>query len=221
MTTLHDLREELLEHAWTLEEQEALSMKALLETVQAEGAEQEITRLKGEGLLKVDGERVELTPQGRTQARHVVRANRLASRLLTDLLELAPSLVESQACRLEHAISPLLADSLCTLLGHPPTAPDGAMIPRGACCESARTEITPAVHPLTELELGADGRITFIRPRFPERLSQLSSLGLIPGVSVRLTQRQPSVVLAMGESTLALDRDVARDIFVKPGRAQD
>ena len=216
MTGFHDLREEVLERIWTLAEQEAATLPALLEIVPGEAVEEEVRRLTEEGLVRREAQALKLTDAGRTLARHVVRANRLASRLLADILEVPATLVESQACRLEHAISPMLADSLCTLLGHPPVAPDGAPIPPGPCCQSARMEITPAVLPLTDLALGASGRITFIRPRFPERLNQLSSLGITPGTQVRLNQRQPSVVLKVGETAVALDRDVARDIFVKP-----
>ncbi|MDH4247079.1 MAG: metal-dependent transcriptional regulator [Deltaproteobacteria bacterium] len=216
MSGYHDLREEVLERIWTLSEQDAATLPALLELVPGNHVEAEVLKLSEDGLVRQDHQTLTLTQAGRTLARHVVRANRLAARLLSDILEVPNTLVESQACRLEHAISPMLADSLCTLLGHPPVAPDGAPIPPGPCCQSARTEITPAVLPLLDLLLGASGRITFIRPRFPERLSQLSSLGITPGATVRLSQRQPSVVLKVGETALALDQDVARDIFVKP-----
>ncbi|MBI4081816.1 MAG: ferrous iron transport protein A [Candidatus Lambdaproteobacteria bacterium] len=51
---------------------------------------------------------------------------------------------------------------------------------------------------------------------FAARMGQLSALGLVPGTTVRLRQRQPSVIVELGESTLALDSEVADDIFVKP-----
>jgi DtxR family Mn-dependent transcriptional regulator len=117
---------------------------------------------------------------------------------------------------LEHAISPELADSLCTLLGHPPASPAGEPIPRGACCQVYKNGVQPVVRQLPELELGARGRITFIHPRFSQRLEQLSGFGLVPGTDIRLKQHHPSVVVDVGETTLALDTDVACDIFVKP-----
>jgi len=43
----------------------------------------------------------------------------------------------------------------------------------------------------------------------------LSSLGVIPGTSVRLKQRHPSYVIQVGETTIALDADLARNIFVR------
>jgi len=223
-TNMHNVREEVLEHIWRLEEggrtgNQPVTEGVLVESVAAsgpQGAREELQRLEAEGLVRSSQGSLTLTEQGRVLARHVVRANRLAATLLTDLLELPGTLVETYACRLEHAINPLLADRLCTLLGHPPTAPDGNAIPPGACCQSARTELSPAVHALTGLDVGSEGRVTFIRSRAPERLNQLSALGLMPGMQVRLTQRHPTVVLQVAESTIALEHDVAHDIYVKP-----
>ena len=213
---LHDLGEEILEAAWIQAEGGPEACTALRDRFEAAQVQTEFERLTGEGLLRHDGDAHALTTSGRQRARHVVRANRLAARLLADVLELPPSLIEGQACRLEHAIGPLLADTICTLLGHPPTAPDGRPIPPGGCCGAAHRVLAPAVVPLLELKLGATGRVTFIRPRIKETLEQLADLGLLPGAQVRLRQHYPSVVLDIGETSLALDKDVARDIYVKP-----
>jgi len=212
----HDIREELLEQTWNLSEDGESSLALLKERAGGEECAETIEQLCSEGLLSVVDHDVCLTDRGREVASHVVRANRLAARLMTDLLELPGGLIEKHACRLEHAISPQLADSLCTMLGHPPTAPDGRAIPRGKCCESLRVEVGAVVRQLGELEPGEGGRITFIHPRFIERLNSLSVLGIVPGTDIHLKQRHPSVVVEVGETTLALDRDVARDIFVKP-----
>jgi DtxR family Mn-dependent transcriptional regulator len=212
----HDIREELLEQAWNLSEDGNSSLAALKERAGGEQCNDTLDELCRQGLLSVVADEVCLTDRGREAASHVVRANRLAARLMTDLLELPGDLIEEHACRLEHAISPELADSLCTILGHPPTAPNGRAIPRGRCCESLRAQVGAVVRQLCELEPGEGGRITFIHPRFAQRLDSLSVLGIVPGTDIRLKQRHPSVVVEVGETTLALDRDVARDIFVKP-----
>ena len=72
------------------------------------------------------------------------------------------------------------------------------------------------VRPLPLLGLGEVGRITLIHTRYADRLDQLSSLGLVPGVDARLKQRFPAVVIEVDQTTLALDADVAKEIFVKP-----
>jgi len=209
---LHDPREEILEAIWRLEEESDLHVSAL--AARLPQAREELPRLEGEGLLSIAGDDLLMTEKGRRIARHVIRANRLAARLMADVLELPPDFIEKQACRLEHAIDATLADSLCAFLGHPPTAPDGRAIPPGASCGAE--DIEPAIMPLHQVELGRSCRVTFIHPREKGSLAQLSALGLTPGTVIRFRQRSPSVVVDVGETTLALDGAVARNIFVKP-----
>lgn len=221
----HDLREEIMERVWNLQEDEGASAAALVHELDGIGGPGqvmgEISRLVSEGLVRERDGRLGLTANGEEIARHVVRAHRLAARLLTDLLELPPSVIESHACRLEHAIAPELADSLCTLLGHPPTAPNGRPIPRGGCCTRMQRETGAAVFPLPSLPLGAPARIVFIHPRRSGRLDQLATLGLVPGTDIRLRQTRPALVVEVGETTLAMDAQVAEDVYVKhaPGAA--
>ncbi len=212
---LHDIREEILELFWIREERGEHDGRVPLEQFDSAEVQRECERLLDTGLLQRGSVGLALTPAGRGRARHVVRANRLAARLLSDLLELPPAVIELHACRLEHAIGPMLADRICSFLGHPPTAPDGRPIPPGACCGDTAEALRPAVVPLTELALGATGRVTFIRPRRRESIDQLSAMGLMPGIEVRLRQRRPSVVADIGETSLALDAEIARDIYVK------
>jgi DtxR family Mn-dependent transcriptional regulator len=73
----------------------------------------------------------------------------------------------------------------------------------------------PLVIPLEELGLGENGRIVFIAPRSHQRLDRLSTLGIVPGSILRMHQKNPSYVLQIGETTLALDSEVVRDIYVK------
>ena len=63
--------------------------------------------------------------------------------------------------------------------------------------------------------MGQTARVVYIVPREAERLVRLSSLGLIPGVELRLVQRRPATVVAMGETTLALQSDIAGEIYVR------
>ncbi|HBO70108.1 MAG TPA: hypothetical protein DD658_08275 [Deltaproteobacteria bacterium] len=58
-------------------------------------------------------------------------------------------------------------------------------------------------------------RIVFITPKSKKRLEKLSSLGIVPGSRIRLLQRKPSFVLQIGETTIAVDRDITDEIFVK------
>lgn len=173
----------------------------------------ELARL---GLVRLDdGANVELTPQGDLKARAVVRRHRLAERLLTDLLDLGEGEAESQACEFEHILSPEATDSVCTLLGHPPTCPHGKAIPPGDCCAGFQKTVKPLVTGLLTLPIGARARIVFVAPRFHERMDRLAAFGVVPGSEFRLRQKAPSFVLELGETTIAVDSEIAGEIYVK------
>jgi DtxR family Mn-dependent transcriptional regulator len=174
-----------------------------------------LASLEGEGLVRLDGAAVTLTDEGERRARGVVRRHRLAERLFKDLLAVSEKTMESQACEFEHILSPEATDSVCTLLGHPPTCPHGKPIPPGDCCGSYQKTVRPLVTGLASFELGARARIVFIAPKFHDRMDRLAALGVVPGSEVRLHQRAPSYVIEVGETTIALDPEIAGEIFVK------
>ncbi len=171
--------------------------------------------LERQELIRLDDGRVTLTPEGESRARSVVRRHRLTERLFRDLLQLSDSQTESQACELEHILSPEATDSVCTLLGHPPTCPHGKPIPPGECCAASQKALRPFVTGLPAFDLGVAGTIAFIAPKVHDRMDRLASLGILPGSPIRLRQRSPSYVIEVGETTIALDPEIARDIFVK------
>jgi DtxR family transcriptional regulator, Mn-dependent transcriptional regulator len=178
------------------------------------GAE-DFRSLAGMGLVRVDGDQVTLTESGSVRARGVIRRHRLAERLFRDLLDLSEGAAESQACEFEHILSPEATDSVCTLLGHPPTCPHGKSIPPGDCCSAAHRSVQSLVTGLPHFPIGETGRIVFIAPRFHERMDKLAALGVVPGSEVRLHQRSPAYVLDIGETTVAIDAEIAGEIFLK------
>jgi DtxR family Mn-dependent transcriptional regulator len=181
-----------------------------------DAARADLEALAGEGLLTLEAATVRLTAAGEARARDVVRRHRLTERLFKDLLAVSESTMEDQACELEHILSPEATESVCTLLGHPPTCPHGRSIPPGACCGAFQKTLRPLVTGLRHFELGATGRIVFIAPKFHDRMDRLAALGVIPGSELRLHQRSPSYVIEIGETTIALDPEIAGEIFVKP-----
>jgi len=42
-------------------------------------------------------------------------------------------------------------------------------------------------------------------------------LGILPGVSIQVVQKFPSYVLKIGHSQIAMDEEMARDVFIRPG----
>jgi len=207
--------EEALELLWVLEEEEKGGLKRFKGCSDDEGIEETITELQKRGLITVDGEEVRFTPEGREIARGVVRRHRLAERLFADVFEMKEEYIHEDACRMEHILSKELTDSVCTFLGHPPTCPHDKPIPRGECCKKYRVNVEPLVVRLADFEVGQKGRIVYIVPSDPSRLNRLNSIGINAGSTLKLLQKWPSVVLQVDETTVAIDIDIAKEIFVK------
>ena len=210
-----DRIDEILELIWTLRERGVSDLDQLLENTQ-DGEVKSILRMMiRDGLFEMEGNRMVLKEKGEERARELIRRHRLTERLLTEVFEMSEEEVEEEACKLEHILSPNVTESVCTFLGHPPTCIHGKPIPRGECCRKFKREMRPLVIPLEELGLGDQGRIVFIAPKSHQRLDRLSTLGIIPGSTVRMHQKNPSYVLEIAETTLALDREIVKDIYVK------
>ena len=207
--------EELLELIWTMREKGVSDLDQLLETTPDVEANHILRLMIKDDLFDVDGKRVVLKERGEEKAREIIRRHRLTERLLSEIFEMSEEEVEEEACKLEHILSPGVTESVCTFLGHPPTCIHGKPIPRGECCAKFKKEMKPLVIPLDELGLGEEGRIVFIAPKSHQRLDRLSTLGIVPGSIVRMHQKNPSHVLQIGETTLALDKDIVKDIYVK------
>lgn len=207
--------DEALELLWILNEDGHQDFNRFRLSSEDDEVDAVIHVLKTEGLVVIPGDNIQFTDKGRAQAKALIRRLRLAERLFTDVFEMKGDTVITDACRMEHILSKELTDSVCTFLGHPQTCPHGKPIPRGECCKKYKVEVEPVVTRLSEFEVGSRGRITFIVPAKPSRLSKLNSLGITAGSVVRLLQRNPSYVIQIDETTVALDPEIAKEIYVK------
>lgn len=210
--------EEILEFVWTQREAGKNSIAELLNIDEVKEAKADMAALQSlqtDGLIHINGDAITLTQKGERLAEATIRRHRLAERLLTEVLEIEDVVLEESACSFEHSLSPIVTDSICTLLGHPPTCPHGLPIPRGECCKKFKVDVKPLVQPLKDMEIGQSGRIVFIIPSSHSRLDRLGSLGIVPGSIIRLHQKRPSFVIEIGETTLAIDYDITKEIYVK------
>jgi DtxR family Mn-dependent transcriptional regulator len=174
------------------------------------GSDEGVLRMQTDGLIEVLDGKVHLTEEGSSRARDITRRHLLAERLFADVLDLKE--YEEDACRFEHAISPGVEEAICTFLGHPPTCPHGRPIPRGKCCKLYARKLQPLVQSLRDMEVGKSAKVLFINAPAMDRLA---SIGLVPGAEIRLSQKKPSYVIDIDETTMAIDEDIARGIFVK------
>lgn len=210
------LIDELLEIVWLLKEEENNTYDSLLKSQHKKGlvikALEEAVKRE---LVKKEGNKIDFTPEGESQAKEIIRRHRLAERLFSEVFGLKESDYESTACSFEHILEPEVTESICTFLGHPPTCPHGKPIPKGQCCLRNHKEMKPLVVPLTELGLGEKGGIVFITPKYHSRLDRLNILGVCPGQVIHLHQKSPSFVIKVDETEIALDKEIAKEIYVK------
>ncbi|MHC4075111.1 MAG: metal-dependent transcriptional regulator [Planctomycetota bacterium] len=172
-----------------------------------------IDELESEDMVDLSAEdsKIRLTARGADYGRRIIRAHRLAERLLYDVLG---GDFESGACEFEHMVTPELVDSICILLGHPKTCPHGSPIPQGQCCKESRRTAKSSVIPLVELEVGQSARVAYINCKSDQQLHKIDSLCIRPGVIATLHQRYPTYVVECEGSNIAMDEQIASNICV-------
>jgi DtxR family transcriptional regulator, Mn-dependent transcriptional regulator len=72
------------------------------------------------------------------------------------------------------------------------------------------------VRPLASLALGARGTIVDLSRHNPDRADRLAALGVTPGARVTVLQTFPGIVFLCDQTELAIERDVAEAILVRP-----
>jgi DtxR family Mn-dependent transcriptional regulator len=175
-----------------------------------------IADLSESGLVRRNGSTIELTSKGNRRAQQIVRRHRLAEVLFHQVLELPMDETEQTACRLEHVLSAAATEAVCSFLGHPPQCPHGLPIPPGDCCRKLVTKVPPLLGRLSDLSAGRQATVILVAPVEKEGLEQLTDLGIYPGVTVSIRQHRPALVVEVDHTTLAIDTEIARRIFVRP-----
>lgn len=204
---MSDQAEELLHKLWVEKERTGAARLA-----EPEGA----TELERLGLAERKEGYVVLTSAGEERARNVVRRHRLAERLIEDVTDVHGRGANEQSCQFYHHVHAGVEDVICSLLGHPRFCPHGEPIPPGPCCESAsREKQAGVVVALSETAAGDEGEIAYLNTTDPSSFQKLLSLGLMPGARIRVLQRFPSFVVRVGEGQVALDREIAAQIFIR------
>ena len=207
--------EELSEEIWALTEMGENRYERVAGGSKIPGAEHVIEEMRRRDLVALEGAAVSLTPAGGELARSIVRRHRLAEMLFSQVFALSEDISNSTACEVEHILSEGVTDSVCAFLGHPPLCPHGKSIPPGKCCDVFKQDLQPLVVRMMDLRVGETGKVVFIKPLTHGRLDRIGTLGLIPGAVLRLKQKRPTVVLDIGQTTVAIDREIADEVYVR------
>jgi DtxR family Mn-dependent transcriptional regulator len=213
---IHAPADEVLERLWyASEETRTVTRPADLGIEMADAELRGAIDMLIEGGWISNGSGYRLSQSGEQRARGIVRRHRLAEVLFVQALGTDLHDAEISACEMEHMLSEAVVDRVCAFLGHPPACPHGKPVPDGDCCRVFSTRVEPLIRRVTELPVGTTASIAYIAPKTLSRIDRLAAFGIVPGSEIRLIARNPSCVIACGASTIALDDDIGREIYVR------
>lgn len=156
---------------------------------------------------------ITLTERGRRLALEVLRHHRLLELYLVEALDVPWDRVHDEAEVLEHAISEELEELIAAKLGDPSHDPHGDPIPtKEGGVEEGATD------PLDSLAPGQRGTFTRVSDSQPEMLRHLAELGIGPGDSFEVIERQPfggPIVARFGEQVHSLGSELAAAMRVE------
>jgi DtxR family transcriptional regulator, Mn-dependent transcriptional regulator len=180
-----------------------------------------VRRMTGYGMVRMNRRKeIELTPVGRRAAEAIVRRHRIMERWLTDGLGLDWVTADTEAARLEHAVSEVVEKRLYEVLGRPATCPHGNPIP-------GHSKPLPKEVRLANLKPGARAvvsRVSEVAEReAPLLLAYLHERTLVPGREIALLEVDGvggTLRIKAAEHEVTLSRDTAGKLWVVPTRTK-
>jgi DtxR family Mn-dependent transcriptional regulator len=175
-----------------------------------------VKRLSEMGLIEhVPYRGVQLTAQGRRAALKMIRRHRVLELYLTRYLQYNWDDVHGEAERLEHAVSDDLIERMAAALGDPRYDPHGDPIPT-ASGDIEETELMP----LSEATVGNELELRQVGTQDPARLRYFAEQGLVPGVRVLVTDRQPfngptTILLPVSGTARVVGRELAQQLWCR------
>jgi DtxR family transcriptional regulator, Mn-dependent transcriptional regulator len=180
-----------------------------------------LRRMTRDGMVRMNAHKeIELTAKGRRAAEAIVRRHRIMERWLTDGLGLDWVTADTEAARLEHAVSEVVEKRLYEVLGRPGTCPHGNPIPGHS--KAAPNEIR-----LTNLDAGARASVTRVSEvaerEAPLLLAYLHERRLVPGREIAVLEVDGvgrTLRIRAGKRALTLSHDTAAKLWVVPTRTK-
>jgi DtxR family Mn-dependent transcriptional regulator len=156
-----------------------------------------------------------LTPEGEKAALEIVRHHRLIELFLHEILGYSWDEVHEEAERLEHVISEDMERRMATVLGNPVRDPHGHPIPTQELTIPTMTDM-----PMTKLRKGEEAVVERVQDTDSELLRYLDSLGLRPGLRVKVVNYVPfdqtlHVQIDEQQEVVVLGPRITRQIFVE------
>src|SRR2546426_3260262 len=171
-----------------------------------------LRRLKKDGLVRVQGGEVSLTPTGRKIARKLTLRHHLIERMLAEIFGMEWYKVHDEAERLEHAVSPDFEAKLLAKLGRGGACPHGNL----SELESPVSRRRRGLLLLSQAEAGKRYRVSGIYERDRHLLEFLEARGIRPGAELGLVERNYDKTLSIRTpaGAVVLGRPAADKIWV-------
>jgi DtxR family Mn-dependent transcriptional regulator len=183
-------QEDYLKAIWELVQEEHAPISARLAEdlgVTPPAVTAALKRMTRGGYLRVRRTgQIELSQKGQEIAEHLVLRHRLAEKLLTDVIGLEWTRAHEEAERLEHGISPEVANLLLQRFGRDARCPHG--VPLFGGMQKLRRK-HGAVR-LSEAEVGHNYEVLRVYEKDPHFLEFLVNFDLRPGARLRVHQRE-------------------------------
>ena len=159
---------------------------------------------------------VELTPEGRDVAVHMVRRHRILEMFLATELDYAWDEIHDEAEVLEHAVTDRFIDRVDEKLGHPTHDPHGDVIPSHDGAVTA-----PSAFPLADVTASGLVRVARVSDEDPRILRLLDRHGIGPGSLLRVlpgpSSRHGVRVRAVGDAAASPTAETAAPHAGLPG----
>jgi DtxR family transcriptional regulator, Mn-dependent transcriptional regulator len=176
-----------------------------------------VRRMTGYGMVRMNRRKeIELTAKGRRMAAAIVRRHRIMERWLTDGLGLDWVTADTEAARLEHAVSDVVEKRLYEVLGRPTTCPHGNPIP-------GYSEAAPREARLASLDAGVRAgisRVSEVAEReAPLLLAYLHKRDLTPGREITVVETDEegkTMRVRMGKREVTLSHETASKVWAVP-----
>ena len=173
---------------------------------------EDIERLSKKEYVKIEDGFVNLTETGEYIGRSLVRKHRIAEKVVADLFLADMNEMEELADQIEHVMSQEVEDNICRILGNPENCPHNNPIPHGEHNGGLTNDYSV---PLVSCHSGESGEVSHIKTEDARKLRKIMNLGLIPGSRICLIQKFPNFVFQLGNTQLAVDKELANEIFIK------
>jgi DtxR family Mn-dependent transcriptional regulator len=178
-----------------------------------------VRRMTGYGMVKMNRRKeVELTAKGRRMAEAIVRRHRIMERWLTDGLGLDWVTADTEAARLEHAVSDVVEKRLYDVLGQPKTCPHGNPIP-------GYSSAAPREVRLATLGAGVRARISRVSEvaerEAPLLLAYLHKREITPGREVTVIETDEvgkTMRVRIAKRDVTLNHETASKVWAIPAR---